>query len=114
MKEDHEEPSLRLINDESVFQNLDDDAPSGHDSNCILLSGLQDMSMSPFECIYGIPQSLLVMLEETIKLIDKVQQARRTEDSVAIPPALEPAYEDLEQKILDWSSHLESPLVLSA
>ncbi|KAI7233807.1 hypothetical protein KC330_g5157 [Hortaea werneckii] len=113
-QEDHGELPPRPINDESVFQYLDDDGPSGHDSHYIPSNGLQDMSMSPFECIYGIPQSLLVMLEETIKLIDKVQQARRTEDSVAIPPALEPACEDLEQRILDWSSHLESPPVLSA
>ncbi|KAI7555062.1 hypothetical protein KC331_g107 [Hortaea werneckii] len=112
--EDHEELPPRPISDESVFQYLDDDGPSGHDSHYIPSNGLQDMSMSPFECIYGIPQSLLVMLEETIKLIDKVQQARRTEDSVAIPSALEPACEDLEQRILDWSSHLESPPVLSA
>ncbi|RMX89127.1 hypothetical protein D0869_01099 [Hortaea werneckii] len=112
--EDHEELPPKPINDESVFQYLDDDGPSGHDSHYIPSNGLQDMSMSPFECIYGIPQSLLVMLEETIKLIDKVQQDRRTEDSVAIPPTLEPACEDLEQRILDWSSHLESPPVLSA
>ncbi|KAF7554152.1 hypothetical protein G7Z17_g3122 [Cylindrodendrum hubeiense] len=61
-----------------------------------------DAEMAAYECIYGIPQSLLMMLKEAIEVIDEVEHERAVTRSVRISESLEVLCEDLEKEILDW------------
>lgn len=59
--------------------------------------------MTSYECIYGIPQNLLVMLEEITTLICKADRARDAAASPHLPDSLSEQSDELEQAILDWS-----------
>ncbi|KAH2165248.1 hypothetical protein KXV74_005709 [Aspergillus fumigatus] len=61
--------------------------------------------MSTYECIYGIPQNLLILLKESIELIDEVNSYRSNPDTLSIPESLSQACDELEQKIMDWPLH---------
>lgn len=71
----------------------------------------EPLPLTSYEYIYGIPQNLLVMLEDTIKLIDRLARAK-----ISPNPAddLDAACDDLEQSILDWpiprNTELWSPI----
>ncbi|KAK7409364.1 arginine metabolism regulation protein II, partial [Neonectria punicea] len=58
--------------------------------------------MAAYECIYGIPQNLLMMLKEAIETIDRVEHERATTGSVRISESLESMCDHLEKDILDW------------
>lgn len=58
--------------------------------------------ISAYECIYGIPQSLLLLLKESIEVIDEVNSYRMDAENPAIPASLSRLCDDLEQKIMDW------------
>lgn len=58
--------------------------------------------LSSYECIYGIPLCLLLLLKETIEVIDRVQSLRTNAESLSIPDPLNRTCDDLEQKIMDW------------
>lgn len=58
--------------------------------------------LTSYECIYGIPLSLLLLLKETIDVIDQVQNHRMNSDSLSITEPLSDVCDDLEQKIMDW------------
>ncbi|KAJ5170858.1 uncharacterized protein N7500_003641 [Penicillium coprophilum] len=58
--------------------------------------------MSAYECIYGIPQSLLILLKESIEVIDEVNHHRMSTEEASIPECLNQICDDLEQKIMDW------------
>ncbi|KAF5517124.1 Arginine metabolism regulation protein II [Colletotrichum siamense] len=59
--------------------------------------------MASFECIYGIPRSLLVLLKDTTNLIKQVSQARTSGRSSEISEPLNSQCDSLEKSILDWS-----------
>ncbi|KAK2769638.1 component of the argr regulatory complex [Colletotrichum kahawae] len=59
--------------------------------------------MASFECIYGIPQSLLVLLKDTTNLIKQVCQARASSQPSEISEPLKCQCDRLEKSILDWS-----------
>lgn len=67
-------------------------------------------TMPSFECIYGIPQSLLAMLEDAIKVIDSVEQAKKDASPTSFPEALTSRCDELEQKILDWTTEGDTGL----
>ncbi|KAH7157955.1 fungal-specific transcription factor domain-containing protein [Dactylonectria estremocensis] len=58
--------------------------------------------MAAYECIYGIPQSLLLMLKEAIEVIDQVDHERAESGTVRISESLETLCDQLEKDILDW------------
>lgn len=60
------------------------------------------LEMSAYECIYGIPQSLLILLKESIEVIDEVNHHRMNTEDTSIPESLNQICDDLEQKIMDW------------
>ncbi|KAI9044126.1 fungal specific transcription factor domain-containing protein [Aspergillus affinis] len=61
--------------------------------------------LSAYECIYGIPQSLLILLKESIEIIDEVNSYRSNPEPLSLPEALNNACDELEQKIMDWPLH---------
>ncbi|KAK1460130.1 hypothetical protein CMEL01_03129 [Colletotrichum melonis] len=63
--------------------------------------------MASYECIYGIPQSLLVLLQRTIDLIDRVDAARKNHSITSIPRDLDRMCDDIERDIFDWPLDLE-------
>lgn len=58
--------------------------------------------LSAYECIYGIPQSLLILLKESIEVIDEVNSHRMNAENSSIPDSLSQVCDDLEQRIMDW------------
>ncbi|KAL2826625.1 fungal-specific transcription factor domain-containing protein [Aspergillus cavernicola] len=62
----------------------------------------QRSGISAYECIYGIPQSLLILLKESIEVIDEVNSHRTHPDNPSIPDPLSHVCDALEQKIMDW------------
>ncbi|OHF02300.1 hypothetical protein CORC01_02293 [Colletotrichum orchidophilum] len=63
--------------------------------------------MASYECIYGIPQSLLVLLQRTIDLIDMVDIARKERGFTSLPKDLEKTCDVVEKDIFDWPLDLE-------
>lgn len=63
---------------------------------------LPEASMSAYECIYGVPRGLLILLARTIDLIDKVTAARESVGIAFIPGHLVGACDSLEKSIMDW------------
>lgn len=55
-----------------------------------------------YECIYGIPQTLLLMLKEAVDLVDTVDNQRRV-GNFELDESLAGDCEILENKILDWA-----------
>lgn len=47
-----------------------------------------ESEMSSYECIYGIPQSLLILLKESIEVIDEVNSRRTNAENSYIPDPL--------------------------
>ncbi|KAL4909132.1 hypothetical protein BDW74DRAFT_174344 [Aspergillus multicolor] len=91
--------------DEKLFSST---APS------TLSSDIPQSDMFAYESIYGIPQTLLILLKESIELIDELnsQFLTATNDQLrVIPEPLAPICDNLEQKIMDWP--LEDPLLYS-
>ncbi|KAJ5161818.1 hypothetical protein N7492_007210 [Penicillium capsulatum] len=104
-------PSLncsKTFGPEPMFQNHgiynDDDTPS----SALPMTG--DMSVdgrlfpgsSSYECIYGIPLCLLLLLKETIEVIDAIQSQHNNDEAPSIPQSLNQVCDVLEQKIMDW------------
>lgn len=58
--------------------------------------------VSAYKCIYGIPQSLLLLLKESIEVIDEVNSFRMNAQNSPIPASLSQICDELEQKIMDW------------
>ncbi|RAH81530.1 hypothetical protein BO86DRAFT_430933 [Aspergillus japonicus CBS 114.51] len=59
--------------------------------------------MSAHESIYGIPQSLLLLLKEAIEVIDELQSRASTEAEMGnLPGPLSRRCDQLEQQIMDW------------
>lgn len=94
-----DDTSQRDCREESVFS-LFDKMESASTTN----NNFSDTQHSTtiFECIYGIPQRLLVMLEEVTKLIERVDQFRTSNGSMQLPEDLDAACNQLENDILDW------------
>lgn len=66
------------------------------------------MQMSTYECIYGVPQNLLVLFFKTTRLIREVICIRtKGGRSAAMPPDLAMRCDSLEHTIMDWSIDLE-------
>ncbi|KAK7457541.1 hypothetical protein Landi51_01674 [Colletotrichum acutatum] len=63
--------------------------------------------MASYECIYGIPQSLLVLLQRTVDLIDRVDAARKNHGIISIPKDLDRMCDSIERDIFDWPLDLE-------
>ncbi|KAM6536365.1 arginine metabolism regulation protein II [Fusarium falciforme] len=58
--------------------------------------------MVAYECIYGIPQSLLLLLKDAIEIIDMVDMERKKTESTTISESLGSLCDKLENDILDW------------
>lgn len=58
--------------------------------------------MAAYECIYGIPQSLLLLLKDAIEIIDMVDMERKKTESTTISEPLGSLCDKLENDILDW------------
>lgn len=65
------------------------------------------MLMNTYECIYGVPQNLLVLLSRTSGLVREVTSFRKEKGSVALPIDLSTHCDDLEQIIMDWPIKFE-------
>ena len=70
--------------------------------------------MAMFECIYGIPQQLLSMLEEITRLIQRVDDLRKVNTLAHLPDDISVACDELENKILDWKMDENHSLSLAA
>ncbi|KAH8172013.1 fungal specific transcription factor domain-containing protein [Sarocladium implicatum] len=57
-------------------------------------------SVGEYECVYGVPQSLLILLARTTDVIDQVENTRAS--TGALTPALEEQCNELESDIIDW------------
>ncbi|QKX57974.1 uncharacterized protein TRUGW13939_05094 [Talaromyces rugulosus] len=61
-----------------------------------------EAQLSAYECIYGIPQSLLLLLKESIEVIDELNFYRTNADMSYVPENLSRKCDELEQRIMDW------------
>ncbi|KKK19091.1 hypothetical protein P175DRAFT_0465447 [Aspergillus ochraceoroseus IBT 24754] len=77
------------------------DSPNSHPSP------ESDSHMSTYECIYGVPHHLLILLSKTTELIDAVTDARETSGMTMIPDGLARECDRLESAIMDWPLELE-------
>lgn len=84
--------------------NLADICPSPPFSSDVSESGIQ---MSTYECIYGVPQNLLILFFKTTRLIGEVMFIREREGRTTLPHDLSSRSDELEQTIMDWSVDLE-------
>ena len=58
--------------------------------------------ISAYECIYGIPESLLLLLKQSVEVIDEVNHHRARGGNSYIPDYLNHICDKLEQEIMDW------------
>ncbi|KAJ5747152.1 uncharacterized protein N7511_008848 [Penicillium nucicola] len=58
--------------------------------------------ISAYECIYGIPENLLLLLKQSIEVIDEVNHHREKGGGSFIPDYLNQICDELEQEIMDW------------
>lgn len=85
-----------IIDDDEIHSSMMPMAPSVPDSESPVAY------MSSYECIYGIPQCLLILLKESIEFIDELNSQRATAEASSIPEALSQTCDHLEQRIMDW------------
>lgn len=64
--------------------------------------------MSTYECIYGVPQSLLVLLARATDIINQVVAARNTIGFCFIPDELKGSCDELETSIINWDDEVGS------
>jgi arginine metabolism regulation protein II len=67
-----------------------------------------------FECIYGIPQQLLSMLEETTGLIRRIDDLRKANTMAHLPDDINVACDRLENIVLDWTMDENHSLALAS
>lgn len=63
--------------------------------------------MTSWECIYGVPQTLLVLLSKTTQLIAKLTAFRQKHQTSVIPEELMESCDELETIIMDLPSNFE-------
>lgn len=68
----------------------------------IYFSDQNATEMLACECIYGIPQTLLIMLKDSIEIIAKVDRERERTGHSDVSGPLGKECDELERKILDW------------
>ncbi|RHZ60128.1 uncharacterized protein CDV56_108443 [Aspergillus thermomutatus] len=73
----------------------DDETPSS-------MAHMNAGELFSYECIYGIPQSLLLLLKASIELIDEVNHERAKTGNFCISDPLNQLCNDLERETLDW------------
>jgi arginine metabolism regulation protein II len=84
--------------------NVADICPSG----TVAATTESGMQMSTYECIYGVPQNLLVLFFKTTRLVREVTSIREKGGRAApLPLDLSTRCDTLEQIITDWSIDLE-------
>lgn len=88
-----------------------DDSMSPTDTNCITTTNSRPPDaatrMATYEFIYGVPQSLLVLLNQSIDLINQVNDYREREGNTLVPAHLVASCDKLEKSIMDWSTETE-------
>jgi arginine metabolism regulation protein II len=62
----------------------------------------RDLDLSSYECVYGIPQSLLAFMKRSIQMIDQVSEARKKSGTTSIPDSIAGQCDQLENELLDW------------
>jgi arginine metabolism regulation protein II len=98
---------------ESVFCFFDSIDP--HEAAGTSPSSAKTVSeMAMFECIYGIPQQLLSLLEEVTRLIRRVDNFCMTDTLANLPDDINAACDRLENDILDWKMEDDHSLSLAA
>jgi len=108
-----DELTQREPRSESVFcffNNMDPGASNNTSPSAPKVVGETAM----FECIYGIPQQLLSMLEEITRLIQRVDDFRAANTSSHLPDDLNATCDQLENSILDWKMEDDHSLSLAA
>ena len=70
-------------------------------------SGPDTHQMITYECIYGVPQSLLVLIHKATCLIREITTIRASIGHPIIPPELNTQCDELEAAIMEWSSEGE-------
>lgn len=78
----------------------DDESPSI--TKCLAPPLTTSTELLSYECIYGVPQNLLLLLKACIELIDEVEDERTKSGTLNIPESLNRLCDDLEREILDW------------
>ncbi|KAE8381838.1 fungal-specific transcription factor domain-containing protein [Aspergillus bertholletiae] len=68
--------------------------------------------MSSYECIYGVPHYLLILLRRATELIVRVTDARERSGIIIIPDELTGECDELENTIMDWVPEQELQKVL--
>lgn len=63
--------------------------------------------MNTYECIYGVPQNLLVLLSKTSKLIRELTPLSKRKDRPTVSTDFSRRCDDLEETIMDWPIALE-------
>lgn len=87
----------------SDIMTLDDDASEEQRPSHPIASGVP-LSTNTYECIYGVPKSLLVLLEQATNLIKQVTSARHEKLSPSVPAHLAAQCDALEGEIVDWDA----------
>lgn len=105
-----EEPVQRESSVFCFFDHVEIDATTGKSPS----TSEQASDTAMFECIYGIPQRLLAMLEQVTKLIQRVDNFRAANGSAHLPDEINSVCDQVEHDILDWTMIDDTSLSLTA
>lgn len=108
-----EQPAQLECRTESVFCYFSrTDSDKSADTGPYISERVAETAM--FECIYGIPQSLLALLEEVTQLIQRVDNLRIANGLTHLPDDINSMSDQLENDILDWKMDDDHSLSLAA
>lgn len=108
-----DQPAQREAGSESVFcffNNMDPDEAADTGPLSPKIAGETTM----FECIYGIPQQLLAILESITRLIRRVDDFQMADKFAHLPEDINAACDRLENSILDWKLEDNHSIALAA
>lgn len=108
-----EAPAQRESRPESVFCFFNN-TTSDEVGDTSLSSPTIAAETAMFECIYGIPQQLLAILERITRLIRRVDDFRTANKFAHLPEDIDIACDRLENDILEWKLEDDHSLSLSA
>ncbi|PLB51464.1 hypothetical protein P170DRAFT_453185 [Aspergillus steynii IBT 23096] len=84
------------------FSTVDEQCSSEQDPTEQCLDLDPQSRMSTYECIYGVPQVLLIFLHRATNLVISVTKAREDSGNIMIPDELSEQCDELENAIMDW------------
>ncbi|KAH6693857.1 fungal-specific transcription factor domain-containing protein [Plectosphaerella plurivora] len=86
----------------AAFLDSTNDSVGNHTTSVLSHVSAPRDQIGTYECVYGVPQSLLILLAKTTDLIEQTTQARRNGTSARVELAEQ--CDTLESEILDWTT----------